>query len=241
MDWVAIKDLVADIRSNFATLFANHSQAMAKLFDAVEAKEAKLFDAMEVKEAKLFAAMEAKDVAHQSQIQASFNKFHKLEKPFRSVPNAVTAHLDTTIPQVMASVVDRTLPTTVVAVLRDTISPILKTVMDDTITDSLLSVLEGSFMDFTTKFSSISMDMAQTVRNLLASAKAPLLEHYSAVQEDYSACKAQLEEVVTLLLTREGLPSSAPASPSRAPPVDHGGDAPDCPHSADADSTYDEA
>jgi hypothetical protein len=129
MDRVTIKDLAADNRSNFATLFANHSQAMAKLFDAMEAKEAKLFDAMEAKEAKLFAAMEAKDVARQSQIQALFNKFHNLEKQFRSVPNAVTAHLDTTIPQVMALVVDRTLPTTAAAVLRVTISPILKMAM----------------------------------------------------------------------------------------------------------------
>jgi hypothetical protein len=97
-DRVAIKDLVADNRSNFATLFANHSQAMPKLFDAMEAKEAKLFDAMEAKEAKLFAAMEAKDVAHQSQIQASFNEFHNLAKQFHSVLNAVTAHLGMTIP-----------------------------------------------------------------------------------------------------------------------------------------------
>jgi hypothetical protein len=159
-DRVAIKDLVADNRSNFATLFANHSQAMAKLFDAMEAKEAKLFDAMEAKEAKLFAAMEAKDVACQSQIQASFNKFHNLEKQFRSIPNAITAHLDTAIPQVMALVVDRTLPTMVAAVLRDTISPTLKTMMDNTITDSLLLVLEGSFTDFAAKFSLIGMDMA---------------------------------------------------------------------------------
>jgi hypothetical protein len=163
---------------------------MAKLFDAMEAKEAKLFDAMEAKEAKLFAAMEAKDVARQSQIQALFNKFHNPEKQFCSVPNAVTAHLNTGIPQIMASVVDRTLPTMVVAVLRDTISPTLKMVMDDTITNSLLSVLEGSFTDFTTKVSLIGTDMAGAVRNSLASTKAPLLERYSAVQEDYSACKA---------------------------------------------------
>ncbi len=65
--------------------------------------------------------------------------------------------------------------------------------------------------------------MAQAVRNLLASAKAPLLKLYLAVQEDYSACKARLEEVVTLLLTRERLPFLAPASPSCAPLVDHGG------------------
>jgi hypothetical protein len=65
------------------------------------------------------------------------------------------------------------------------------------------------------------------------------LECYSAVQEDYSACKAQLEEVLTLLLAKakedkqiiqilnnlHGLPSLAPASPSRTTSVDHGGDA----------------
>jgi hypothetical protein len=162
-----------------------------------------LFDAMEAKEAKLFATMEAKDVTRQSQIQASFNKFHNLEKQFRSIPNAITAHLDMTIPQVLASVVDRTLTTMVAAVLRDTISPSLKTVMDNTITDSLLLVLEGSFMDLTTKFSSIGTDMAQAVCNLLASTEAPLLQPYSAIQEVYSACKAQLEEVVTLLSTWE--------------------------------------
>ncbi len=90
----------------------------------------------------------------------------------------------------MALVVDRTLPIMVGAVLRDTISPTLKMVMDDTITDSLLLVLEGSFKDFTTKYSSIGMDMAQAVCDSLASAKAPLLECYLAIQEDYSACKA---------------------------------------------------
>jgi hypothetical protein len=55
-------------------------------------------------------------------------------------------------------------------------------VMDDTLTDSLLLVLEGSFTDFTTKFSSIGTDMARAVRNLLASAEAPLLERYLAIQ-----------------------------------------------------------
>ncbi len=73
----------------------------------------------------------------------------------------------------------------------------------------------------------------------VASAKAPLLEQYSAVQEDYSACKAQLEEVLTLLLAKakedkqisqilnnlHGLPSLAPALPSYTTLVDHGRDA----------------
>jgi hypothetical protein len=77
------------------------------------------------------------------------------------------------------------------------------------------------------------------VHDSVASAKAPLLEHYSAVQEHYSACKAQLEEVLTLLSAKakedkqiiqilnnlHGLPSLAPASPSCTTPVNHGGDA----------------
>ncbi len=75
----------------------------------------------------------------------------------------------------------------------------------------------------------------------VASTKAPFLERYSAVQEDYSACKARLEEVLTLLSAKakEGLPSLVPALPSRTPPVNHGGDAPDRPHSADVASMRD--
>jgi hypothetical protein len=83
---------------------------------------------------------------------------------------------------VIALVVNQTLPATLATALQDTISPSLKTVIDDTITDLVASLLQGSFMEFTAKFSSIGMDMAHTVRDLVASAEAPLQEHYSAVQ-----------------------------------------------------------
>jgi hypothetical protein len=112
------------------------------------------------------------------------------KKTFKDVPGRVTDHLDKMVPQVIASVVDRTLPTTLATALKDKISPSLKTVMYDTITNSIASLLEGSFMDIMAKFSSIGTDVAQAVHDLVASAKAPLLECYSAVQEDYSACKA---------------------------------------------------
>jgi hypothetical protein len=113
-----------------------------------------------------------------------------LKKSFKDVPAHITDHLNKTVPQVIALVVDWTLPITLMMALKDMISPTLKVVLDDTITDSIALLMEGSFMDFMTQFSSSGTDMAQAVDNSAASAKAPLLERYSAVQEDYSACKA---------------------------------------------------
>jgi hypothetical protein len=91
---------------------------------------------------------------------------------------------------VIASAVDRTLPTTLATVLQESLSPTIKKVMDDTISDSFTSLLEGSFTDFTEKCSSVSTDVARVMRDVVASAEAPLLERYLAVQEDYTACKA---------------------------------------------------
>jgi hypothetical protein len=126
----------------------------------------------------------------QTKLQSLFDWMKYLKKTFKDIPVPVTNHLNKTVPQVIALVVDRTLPTTLASALKNTISPTLKTVMDDTITNSITLLLEGSFMNFTAKISLISTDMAQAVRDLVASAEAPLLECYSAVQEDYSACKA---------------------------------------------------
>ncbi len=126
----------------------------------------------------------------QTKLHSSFDQMKYLEKTFKDVLAHITNHLDKTVPQVIASVVDWTLPITLTTAIKDMISPTLKTVLDDTITDSIASLMEGSFTNFMTQFSSIGMDMAQVVHNSMASAKAPLLERYSAVQEDYSACKA---------------------------------------------------
>ncbi len=155
-----------------------------------------------------------------------------LKQKFKDVPTHVTDHLDKTVPAVIASVVNQMLPATLATALQDTISPSLKTVIDDTITDLVASLLEGSFTEFTAKFPSIGTDMARTVRDAVASAEAPLQERYSAVQ-------AQLEEVLTLLSDKGGAPSSVPALPACTPHVDHGGDAPDRPHSAAAASAHD--
>jgi hypothetical protein len=126
----------------------------------------------------------------QTKLQSLFDWMKYLKKTFQDVLARVINHLGKMVPQVIASVVDRTLPSTLATALKDMISPTLKTVMDDTITNSIALLLEGSFTDFMAKFSSIGMDMARAVCNSVASAKAPLLECYSAVQEDYSACKA---------------------------------------------------
>jgi hypothetical protein len=162
-----------------------------------------------------------------------------LEKTFKDIPAHIPNHLNKRVSQVIALVVDRTIPITLTMALKDTISPTLKTVLDNTIIDSIALLMEGSFTGFMTQFFFIGMDMAWAVHHSVASAKVPLLEHYSAVQEDYSACKAWLEEVFTLLSAKakedkqiiqilnnlHGLPSSAPALPSCTTPVDHGGDA----------------
>ncbi len=126
----------------------------------------------------------------QTKLHSSFDWMKYHEKTFKDVPAHITNHLDKMVPQVIASVVDQTLPITLTTALKDMISPTLKMVLDNTITDSIALLMEGSFTDFMTQFSSIGMDMAPVVQNSMASAKAPLLERYSAVQEDYSACKA---------------------------------------------------
>jgi hypothetical protein len=100
-----------------------------------------------------------------------------------------------------------------------------------------------------TKVELISTDMVQAVRASVASVKGLLLECYAAVQEEYSACKTCLKEVLELLSTRTDLPALAltshtpPANPggdamvSSCPPsLHHGGDAPYRAPSADADS-----
>jgi hypothetical protein len=126
----------------------------------------------------------------QTKLHSSFDRMKYLEKIFKDVPARITDHLNKTVPQVIALVVDWTLPITLTMPLKDTISPTLKTVLDNTITDSIASLMEGSFTDFMTQFSSIGTDMARAVHDSVASAKTPLLECYSAVQEDYSSCKA---------------------------------------------------
>jgi len=132
----------------------------------------------------------------QSKIQ-TFDRMRYLEKTFKDVPQHVTNHLDTTVPHVIASAVDRTLPTTLATVLQESLSPTIKKVMDDTISDSFTSLLEGSFTDFTEKCSSVSTDVARVMCDVVASAEAPFLERYLAVQEDYTTCKARLDEVLT--------------------------------------------
>ena len=163
----------------------------------------------------------------QSKLQSSFDRMRYLEKTFKDVPRHVTDHLDMTVPQVIASAVDRTLPTTLATVLQESLSPTIKKVMDDTISDSFTSLLEGSFTDFTEKCSSVSTDVARVMRDVVASAEAPLLERYLAVQEDYTTCKARLDEVLTLLSAKGGMSPSAPASSStpsmHATPVGGGG------------------
>jgi hypothetical protein len=193
--------------------------------------------------------MEAKDAAHQAQIQASFDKIVKLERELRSAPNVITTHLNEMVPQAITTVLDRTLPSTLTTALQDTISPTLKTVLDDTISDLFVSVMDGTFTDFTTKVELMGTDMVQAVRASVASVEGPLLECYAAVQEEYSACKTHLNDVLELLLTRTDLPALAPAShtppanhggdamvPSRPPSLHHGGDAPYHALSADVDS-----
>ncbi len=108
-------------------------------------------------------------------------------------------------------------------VLQDTISLTLNTVLDDTISDTLFSVLDGIFLEFTNKIESMGTDMAQAVRSLVASAEGPLLEHYAAMQEEYSACKTCLNEVLDLLLIRTDLPTLAPVF--HTPPDNPGRDA----------------
>jgi hypothetical protein len=126
----------------------------------------------------------------QTKLHSLFNRMKYLKKIFKDILAHITDHLDKMVPQVIAPVVDWTLPITLSTALKDTISPTLKTVLDNTITNSIALLMEGSFTDFMTQFSLIGTDMAQAVHNSVASAEAPLLECYSAVQEDYSACKA---------------------------------------------------
>jgi hypothetical protein len=192
----------------------------------------------------LFERMEAKDAACQAQIQALFGRIIKLEKELHSTPNAITTHLDAVVPQVIATVVERTLPSTLAMALQETIPPTIKTILDDTlamvlqetisptlkiildntISDSFISIMDGSFSDFTTKVELLGTDMVQAVRRLVAAAEGPLLDCYAAVKEEYSACKARLDEVLDLLLTRSNMPAAAPPA-SRTPPVNPGGDA----------------
>jgi len=150
----------------------------------------------------------------QSKLQSSFDRMQYLEKTFKDVPQHVTDHLDTTVPQVIASAVDRTLPTTLATILHESLPPTIKKVMDGTILDSFTSLLEGSFTDFMEKCSSVSTDVARVMRDVVASAEAPLLERYSAVQEDYTTCTARLDKVLTLLSATGGTSPSAPASSS---------------------------
>jgi hypothetical protein len=193
---------------------------------------------------RLFERMEAKDAARQAQIQASFGRIIKLEKELHSTPNAITTHLDAMVPQVIATVIERTQPSTLatalqetipptiktilddtlVTALQETISPTLKTVRDDTISDSFVSIMDGSFSDFMTKVKLLGTDMVQAVRRSVAAAEGPLLDRYTAVKEEYSACKARLDEVLDLLSTRSDMPAAAPPA-SHTPPVNPGGDA----------------
>ncbi len=192
----------------------------------------------------LFECMEAKNAARQAQIQVLFGRIIKLEKELHSAPNAITTHLDAVVPQVIAMVIERTLPSTLATALQEkipptiktvlddtlatalqeTISPTLKTVLDDTISDSVISIMDGSFLDFTTKVELLGTDMVQAVRRSVAAAEGPLLDCYTAVKEEYSACKACLDEVLDLLSTRSNMPAAAPPA-SHTPPVNPGGDA----------------
>jgi hypothetical protein len=193
---------------------------------------------------RLLKRTEAKDAARQAQIHALFGRIIKLEKELHSALNAITTHLDVVVPQVIATVIEQTLPSTLATALQETIpptiktvlddtlatalqetiSPTLKTVLDDTISNSFVSIKDGSFLDFTTKVESLGTDMVQAVRRSVAAAEGPLLDCYTAVKEEYSACKACLDEVLDLLLTRSDMPAAAPP-PSHTPPVNPGGDA----------------
>ncbi len=208
---------------------------MTDFLQSVEATEVRNYQALEAYKQSITDITEAHNNAMedmQRRLRSSFNWMKHLKRMFKDVPTHVTDHLGKTVPAVIALVVNQTLPATLATALQDTISPSLKMVIDDTITDLVASLLEGSFTEFTMKFSSIGTDMARTVHDSVASAEAPLQECYSAVQ-------AQLEEVLTLLLDKGGAPSLVLALPACTPHVDHGGDAPDCPHSAAAASAHD--
>ncbi len=194
---------VALIELNRSTRLAVASN-MTTFLRAIEANEAQNRKALEAHKASFQQYIEeanksiaAITEAHTQSMTDMQTKLHSLidwmkylEKTYKDVPMGITDHLNKMVPQVIASVVDWTLPTTLATALQDTVTPALKTVMDDTITDLFVSLLEGSFTDFTAKFSLIGMDMARAVHDSVASAEAPLLERYSAVQEDYTACKA---------------------------------------------------
>ncbi len=208
---------------------------MTDFLQSVEATEVRNRQALEAYKQSITDITEAHNNAMdnmQRQLQSSFDRMKHLKQTFKDILTHVTNHLDKTFPAVIASVVNQTLPATLATALHDMISPSFKTVIDNTITDSVASLLEGSFMEFTAKFSSMGTDMARTVRDSVASAEAPLQERYSAVQ-------AQLEEVLILLWDKRGAPSLVPALPACTPHVNHGGDAPDRPHSAAAASVHD--
>ena len=158
---------------------------MTDFLQSVEATEVRNHQALEAYKQSITVITEAHNNAMenmQRQLRSSFDRMKHLERTFKDVPTHVTNYLDKTVPAVIALVVNQTLPATLVTALQDIISPSLKTVVDDTITDSVASLLEGSFTEFTGKFSLIGMDMARTVRDLVASAEAPLQERFSAVQ-----------------------------------------------------------
>ena len=191
------------VELNKSTCLAVNSN-MSTFLQALEDSEAQTRIALDAQRASFVQyigeanrSIEAITAAHtqsmtnmQSKLQSSFDRMRYLEKTFKDVPQHVTNHLDMTVPQVIASAVDRTLPTTLATVLQESLSPTIKKVMDDTISDSFTSLLEGSFADFTEKCSSVSTDVARVMRDVVASAEAPLLERYLAVPEDVTACKA---------------------------------------------------
>jgi hypothetical protein len=225
---------IALVELNKITCLAVASN-MTDFLQSVAATEVRNHQALEAYKQSITVITKAHNNAMenmQRQLRRSFNRMKHLERTYKEVPTHVTDHLNNTVPAVIASVVNQTLPATLATALQDTISPSLKMVIDNTITDLVASLLEGSFTEFTAKFSSIGTDMARTVRDLVASAEAPLQERYSAVQ-------AWLEEVLTLLSDKGGAPSLVPTLPACTPHVDHGEDAPARTHPAAAASAHD--
>jgi hypothetical protein len=175
---------IALVELNKITCLAVASN-MTDFLQSVEATEVRNRQALEAYKQSIMVITKAHNNAMdnmQQQHRSSFDRMKHLERTFKDVPTHVTNYLDKTVPAVIALVVNQTLPATLVTALQDIISPSLKTVVDDTITDSVASLLEGSFTEFTGKFSLIGTDMARTVRDLVASAEAPLQERFSAVQ-----------------------------------------------------------